>query len=664
MIVSNCPRCDEVFRVPDAEMPDDAYAECPWCKETFPIVEVLHRLPPVLNVISADGQALSFSQQRAVMAGGLAGEAGEPSTIDQSEYYDGGIGTLGDDEPDDLGHKTVSEETVAETWTDVRTSEGDSSVADFDVEDPHDTLEEGGPAGDVRPVAPMKVTPAPVLHRKSRGSNTRTWISIVLGGLAAGPLAVAILWVLTLFGVDVDLGFWPLNGTSAVVSTDRVAAAPVPLTNEEELGPKFPARPPVGGDEASLPTDSGAVGDVAGVETEDPEDAALREIIGSSSQQELVDASEGNVVDPGHGADPEIETGLGDASGDSLTEFVMPGDTEPPTADRDSQTAVDASESLDSAKLASDSSRSPVEDDAVQIGDSGEPPAGRAPKRDATPTITMPPIDTGKKEISPDAAVSDVVDTSQAVPSSDDVPAMATPNPAVTPAELAVEAPKPAASTPTNDAVEPAAGRVETAAGLQPKRSDRPAKAETAKSEEVASTAKLPRPQPALKTRPRSKPEPKVETEPAELVQAAGKARDMLDQLSKIDRSDLTKTKFLLRDTYIAIATVGAVARTDSESVRRLLRNVTSSPDLDVWSQNTTAWLALGTRRPTEGVFLVGKPLSDADGQRIAISDDDVVSLTDDSTQLPSTDRVLGLGRIVEAGSGQTIALVAVESLP
>ncbi len=41
MIVSNCPRCCEPLRVPTGELPDNAYAQCPWCRETFPLSDVL-----------------------------------------------------------------------------------------------------------------------------------------------------------------------------------------------------------------------------------------------------------------------------------------------------------------------------------------------------------------------------------------------------------------------------------------------------------------------------------------------------------------------------------------------------------------------------------------------------------------------------------------------
>ena len=37
-------------------MPDDAYAMCPWCHETFPLKEVLDRLPPQLKILTADGE--------------------------------------------------------------------------------------------------------------------------------------------------------------------------------------------------------------------------------------------------------------------------------------------------------------------------------------------------------------------------------------------------------------------------------------------------------------------------------------------------------------------------------------------------------------------------------------------------------------------------------
>ena len=670
MIVSNCPRCAEVFRIPDAEMPDDAYAQCPWCNETFPIVEVLHRLPPVLHIVSADGETLEFSPQRSAVAGTAGG--GSPG-VDQGEYYDGGIGSLIEDHTDDSGNKTVSEETVAETWTDIPADRDGSSTADFDIEDPNDTWEEAaGVVGDAKAITPMKVTPAPVMSRKSKGSSLRTMISIVLGGLAAGPAAIAILWVLTLFGVEVDLGFWPLNGHSAVAGTDRVAAAPATLSADRT--PSATGRSLIDDtDNDSVQPDLQAAGGIGG-EGEDPATAAAREIAGDAGLRDDIEA-------------PQPD--LGDAtaiSDDSPNKSVMP----------------DAIETPDSQNLASDPAVGRAEPDSIEPPEATTKPSVDLAKRDAGEAqrnagevMSMPTL--GSNKIAPVAPPGNGETTGDRVPPSDDTPAIAMPDLAATAAanvaNLAApeSSQKPPKRTATED--EPTPASIEASPASEPKPAGRTATAETPSSDVVASDVALDSPQPTAtaptvtKPKPSPKPasvartnayvepaldaKPALKTESSEVVEAAELARDMLDQLSSVDRGDAAKTKPLLRDTYIAIARVGAVAVTNSDSVRTLLQRVKASPDLDVWSQAGPAWLELGKRRTTEGVLLVGKPESDARGQRIAMSGYDAVVLTSDSTELPRSKRVLGLGRIVEASSGTsesdsgpTVSLVAVESLP
>jgi hypothetical protein len=164
---------------------------------------------------------------------------------------------------------------------------------------------------------------------------------------------------------------------------------------------------------------------------------------------------------------------------------------------------------------------------------------------------------------------------------------------------------------------------------------------------------------------PESEPhsDKKVDSESSELVLAVNAAQKILDRLANADRGDANATRLLQRDTYIAVARVGAVATTDTESVRGVLRRVKDSRDLELWGQNTSAWLNL-KKRPTEGILLVGKPRTDTSGQRIFLGDDQVIALTDDSKQLPKSERVLGLGRIIQTGPAQTVSLVAVEPLP
>ncbi len=663
MIVSNCPRCAEVFRIPDAEMPDDAYAQCPWCNETFPIVEVLHRLPPVLHIVSADGETLEFSPQRSAMAGTAGG--GSPG-VDQGEYYDGGIGSLIEDHTDDLGNKTVSEETVAETWTDIPADRDGSSTADFDIEDPNDTWEEAaGVVGDAKAIAPMKVTPAPVLSRKSKGSSLRTMISIVLGGLAAGPVAIAILWVLTLFGVDVDLGFWPLNGHSAVAGTDRVAAAPATLSADRT--PSATGRSLIDDtDNDSVQPDLQAAGGIGG-EGEDPATAAYREIAGDAGPRDDIDA-------------PQPD--LGDAaaiSDDSPNKSVMPDTIETP----------------DSQNLASDPSAGLAEFDTIELPEATNRPSDDLAQLGAGEALSMPALGTDTSAAVAPPSNRDA--TGDRVPPSDDTPAIAMPDLAATAAanvaNLAAPESSQKSSTRAAGEVEPTPAPIEASPASEPKPAGRTATAETPSSDVVASDVALDSPQPTAtapavtKPQPSPKPtsvartnayveptldaKPALQTESVEVVEAAERARDMLNQLASVDRGDAAKTKPLLRDTYIAIARVGAVAVTDSDSVRTLLQQVKASPDLDVWTQAGPAWLELGKRRTTQGVLLVGKPESDARGQRIAISGYDAVVLTSDSTELPRSKRVLGLGRIVEASSGTsesdagpTVSLVAVEPLP
>ena len=47
-------------------MPDDAYAMCPWCHETFPLKEVLDRLPPQLKILTADGEPVVVMEPRRI----------------------------------------------------------------------------------------------------------------------------------------------------------------------------------------------------------------------------------------------------------------------------------------------------------------------------------------------------------------------------------------------------------------------------------------------------------------------------------------------------------------------------------------------------------------------------------------------------------------------
>ena len=58
MVVASCPCCDEVVRLPVAELPADSIVQCPWCSERASGQKWAASLPPVASVFQADGSPL------------------------------------------------------------------------------------------------------------------------------------------------------------------------------------------------------------------------------------------------------------------------------------------------------------------------------------------------------------------------------------------------------------------------------------------------------------------------------------------------------------------------------------------------------------------------------------------------------------------------------
>ena len=180
MIISNCPRCQERFRVPLGTMPEDAYAMCPWCHETFPLVEVLNHLPPVLQILTADGEPIAIMEPAARHSSAalpsLAGASLGPS--DHLQTNDG----AGSDQQ----------------W--------DPTALNFGAE--HRQAEDGWTLGGTSQTAPMRLSPGPN-RRKKGSSGIRSMVQVVVGGLLSVPIALAILLAV---GRAPDLGFWPFDG--------------------------------------------------------------------------------------------------------------------------------------------------------------------------------------------------------------------------------------------------------------------------------------------------------------------------------------------------------------------------------------------------------------------------------------------------------------------
>lgn len=60
MLSAKCPECGETVRLPSVNLPLDSSAECPWCSESISAQRWLDTLPPVIKVVGADGQPISF----------------------------------------------------------------------------------------------------------------------------------------------------------------------------------------------------------------------------------------------------------------------------------------------------------------------------------------------------------------------------------------------------------------------------------------------------------------------------------------------------------------------------------------------------------------------------------------------------------------------------
>ncbi|MDA9934522.1 hypothetical protein N9B88_02015 [Rubripirellula sp.] len=180
MIISNCPRCQEGFRVPLGTMPDDAYAMCPWCHETFPLVEVLNHLPPTLQILTADGEPIAMMEPVASHSGA-------------------GIQSLSGASTGALDHLHTNDESGSD-------QQWDPTALNFGAESGQ--TDDGWNAGATPQAAPMNVSPRPN-RRKKGGSGIRSMLQVVVGGLLSVPIALAILLAV---GRAPDLGFWPFDG--------------------------------------------------------------------------------------------------------------------------------------------------------------------------------------------------------------------------------------------------------------------------------------------------------------------------------------------------------------------------------------------------------------------------------------------------------------------
>ncbi|MFK8111672.1 MAG: hypothetical protein AB8B91_05705 [Rubripirellula sp.] len=333
MIASNCPRCQESFRLPSAELPDDAYAQCPWCRETFPLSEVIGTLPPILEVMSADGQPLQIgaavaaaslgavAMGAASMGADMETVAGEPiveiepdsdADLQEVDFAPSGsaMETVVEDEPSGFVSDLIDEaDTDSEAIQTVSETAGDETVKidpddlaelresadelgsqiDFEVETTDTNWNDEPSPAESESLAPMRVSPAPV--RKKKSSSVRTIIGIALGAAASIPIAAGLLWVVGQFGY----------GPFSKADTAPAVTASVP----GQLGPN--SSPQV-----QRPT---------GRSLTAPEDESLT-ATNERSLTALEQIAQGNVETSADESDPSLEA-TEDASEPAL---ILPGD--------------------------------------------------------------------------------------------------------------------------------------------------------------------------------------------------------------------------------------------------------------------------------------------------------------------------------------------------
>ncbi|MAI71842.1 MAG: hypothetical protein CMM01_13135 [Rhodopirellula sp.] len=254
MIISNCPRCQEVFRVPLGTLPDDAYAICPWCHETFPLAEVLDHLPPALEILTADGEPIPIM---------------EP--VDS--HYAAGIQSLTGTSVGTSDHlQTHNTSGGGQPW--------DPATLDFGAESGQ--IDGGWNASGTPQAAPMSVSPRPN-RRKKGASGIRSMVQVVVGGLLSVPIALAILLAV---GRAPDLGFWPFDGQK------RSPRELLPFLDDANTD-----------DEMTLPSFDGQQLDTSDFdevikETEDPGQSALDQIFAPVESPEPDDQSTRNRTKP------------------------------------------------------------------------------------------------------------------------------------------------------------------------------------------------------------------------------------------------------------------------------------------------------------------------------------------------------------------------------
>ncbi|GAA5505872.1 hypothetical protein [Novipirellula caenicola] len=601
MLTCNCPRCDETIGLPTAAVPSDATAQCPWCGEIYPASEIIEKLPPMVELISADGQPLFLDSAEGTAAhlapvASAAGGTGSFASSFASDAQDDQLNETWDD------NSELTIEADGENGFDLDGSldaEPEQPENEFSGESQNDEMldflssndSENESADTAGPLMPMKVKSVPVnTYKRKKSSPIKTLIGVAMGPLVALPLAGGILlWL----GKAPDLGFWPFDGSFNNGSSSRLSAAP-PMAMNDPINPI---------DDEPVDDETPLTGSEMMVPDAEPSDELER------AQQEL--ANLGTGTDPANPADSAEDTASGfemPSLGTSLKPGSDDGAGELATGEVEYPDDAAAGEDTLSQEIAAD--KVPMEMPAVELTDVAE----------KIETIL------GEEPVEPAPSI-----TGEA-PLADNV--MEQP---------AIE--EPAAEKPAVEEMSQSDAETEIAAS-EPE----PA------AEAVAAT------EPA--DEPETTGEPEPPTESPEVAAAVGKANKQLASLMKFEGAEGDRRR-LLANAYASVSAVAIQPRAgESEMVQKLLNALSRSPLVNDLGNAANLWLDY-PKRTNEGVLMIGTPATNASGSvlRISSSSGDAREVPVSGASLPETDQVIALGQIVDTNDGPTVELIAVESV-
>ncbi|WP_442506091.1 hypothetical protein SH528x_004915 [Novipirellula sp. SH528] len=568
MLTCNCPRCGETIGLPTAAVPADATAQCPWCGELYPASEIIDKLPPMVELISADGQPLFLdagdgaANMSLHAAAPIAASSAASSLAPQAQTDS--INETWDDnteltiEADESGFGFDSSEDDEAEQNDLGFDDGsqdDPETMDFLSRDDAADAALGASDSGGAPLMPMKVKSVPVSnYKRKKSSPIKTLIGVAMGPLVALPLAGGILlWL----GKAPDLGFWPFDGSFNKGSSSRVSAEPMAQSS------------PINGDDgfaASGPILTGSEMMVPAVQPSDELDNANEELANLGSDSNATDSTD---LTSGGFDMPSLGTSLKPSSDDSGSELSTDEVTYPAEPTVPSQAELDAS---------SNSLRQDIAADKVPME-------------------------------MPEAALDDVSGKMESILSDDS-------SADVSPAEdVSVK------EEPVPDSV-------------------------TETVEDTPTT------------------DVEAEAEPSKVEASVAKANKLLASLMKFEGAEADRRR-LLANAYASVSAVATEPNAgDSPEVQRLLNALSRSPLIKDLGDAANLWLDY-PKRTTEGVLIIGKPESSEAGPVLQISSSSSESrdVPVSGTTLPDAEKVIALGRIVEASDGPTVELIAVESV-